>query len=115
MFNNQYLTLLLVYKLVAWTITLHMVYVMFTTRFRVVQLMYRTLRGFQQSVPNLVVGVQTCCLDHYTSCGVGNVHDKFQDCTVDVQAATEILTICTLPCCRCTNLPLGKLHFTQCR
>ena len=50
--------------------------------------MYSPLLGFKQSVPNLVVGVQTCCLDNYTSCGVGNVHDKFQGCTVDVQAAT---------------------------
>ena len=68
---------------------------MCTRSFRIVQLMYRPLRGFQQSVPNLVVGVQTCCLDHYTSCVVGNVHDKFQDCTVDVQAATGFLTIST--------------------
>ena len=88
---------------------------MHTTSLRVVQLMYRPLRGFQQSVPNLVVGVQTCCLDHYTSFGVGNVHDKFQDCTVDVQAATEFLTIRTLPCYRCTNLLLGSLHFMHCR
>ena len=85
---------------------------MYITSFRVVQLMYRTLRGFQQSVPNLVVGVQTCCFDHYTSCGVGNVHDKFQDCTVDVQAATEFLTISTLPCCSCTILLLH--HCTSC-
>ena len=83
---------------------------MHTTSLRVVHLMYRPLRGFQQSVPNLVVGVQTCCLDHYPSCGVGNVHDKFQDCTVDVQAATEFLTICTLPCCRCTILTPAPLH-----
>ena len=51
--------------------------------------MYRTLRGFSQSVPNLVVGVQSCRLDNHTSFGVGNVHDKFQGCTVDVQAATR--------------------------
>ena len=50
--------------------------------------MYRPLRCIQQSVPNLVVGVQTCRLDHYTSCGEGIVPDKFQGCTVDVQAAT---------------------------
>ena len=61
---------------------------MYTISFMVVQLIYRTLLGFLQSVPNLVVGVQTCRFDHYTSCGVGNVHNKFQDCTVDVQAAT---------------------------
>ena len=88
---------------------------MYSTRFRVALLMYRPLRGFQQSVPNLVVGVQTCWLDHYTSCGVGNVHAKFQDCTADVQAAMGFITISTLPCCRCTNLLLGPLHFTQCR
>ena len=68
---------------------------MYTTSLRVVQLMYRPLRSFKQSVPNLVVGVQTCCLDSYTSCGVGNVYDKFQGCTVDVQAATGLLTIST--------------------
>ena len=49
--------------------------------------MYRPLRGFKQSVPYLVIGVQTCCLDYYTSCSVGNVHKNFQGCTVDVQAA----------------------------
>ena len=45
----------------------------------------------KQSVPNLVVGVQTCCLDQYTSYGAGNMYDKFQGCTVDVQAATLIV------------------------
>ena len=29
-----------------------------------------------------------CCLDHYTSCVVDKAHDKFQGCTVYVQAAT---------------------------
>ena len=35
-------------------------------------------------------GVQCCCFDRYTSYGVGNKHDKFQVCTVDVQAATVV-------------------------
>ena len=52
-------------------------------------MMYRMLLSFKQSVPNLVVGVQTCLFDHDTVYDVGNVHDKFQGCTVDVQAATE--------------------------
>ena len=51
--------------------------------------------GFQQSVPNLVLGVQTFSLDDYTSCGVGNVRHKFQRCTVDVQAATGFSIIST--------------------
>ena len=68
---------------------------MYKTSFSVVQLMYRPLWGIQWSVPNLVVGVQTCRLDNYTSCGVGYAHDKVQSCTVDVQAATEFLTIST--------------------
>ena len=41
---------------------------------------------YQQSVPYLVVGVQTCLLENYTLHNVGNVHTKFQGCTVDVQA-----------------------------
>ena len=49
--------------------------------------MYRPLLGFKQSVPNLVVVVQTCHFDHDTVYDVGNVHVKFQGCTVDVQAA----------------------------
>ena len=61
---------------------------MYKTSFRVVQLMYRPILCFQQSVPNLVVCVQTGRLYHYTLCIVGNVQDKFQGCTVDVQAAT---------------------------
>ena len=61
---------------------------MYDTSFRVVQLMNRTLLGFKKSVPNLVVGVQTFLLYHDTLYDVGNVHDKFQGCTVDVQAAT---------------------------
>ena len=65
------------------------------TSFSVLQLMYRPLRGFYQSVPNLVVGVQTYFLDHYPSYSVGNVHAKFKCCTVDVQAATGFLTIST--------------------
>ena len=68
---------------------------MYTTSFKVVQLMYKPLRSFYQSLPNLVVCVQNFRLEHYTSCGVGNVYDKFQGCTVDVQAATELLTIST--------------------
>ena len=77
--------------------------------------MYRPLRGFQQSVPNVVVGVQTCCFDYYTSCSVDNAHDKFQGGTVDVQASMGFLTISTLSCCRCTKMFLGLLHFMQCR
>ena len=42
--NNQYLTLLFVYKPSAWTSTLHTVLVICTTSFRVVQLMYSPLR-----------------------------------------------------------------------
>ena len=61
---------------------------MYDISFRVVQLMNWTLLGFKQSVPNLVVGVQTFLLYHDTLYDVGNVHDKFQGCTVDVQAAT---------------------------
>ena len=65
------------------------------TSFRFVQLMDRPLWVLQQSVANLVVGVQTCRFYHYTLCIVGNVQDKFQGCTPDVQAATEFLTIST--------------------
>ena len=86
--NSHFPTLLYLYKLAAWTITLHAIQIMYRTRFRVVQLMYGPLRGFYQSLPNLVVGVQTCRLDHYTSDCVGNVHNKFQGCTVDVRATT---------------------------
>ena len=68
---------------------------MYTTSFRVVQLMYRTLWGFQQLVPYLVIGVQTCCLDYYTSCNAGNVRHKSQGCTVDVQAAMAFSIIST--------------------
>ena len=42
--NNQYLTLLQVYKPVACTSTLHTVMVICTTSFRFVQLMYSPLR-----------------------------------------------------------------------
>ena len=57
--------------------------------------MYRPLLGFKQSVPNLVVGVQTFLLDHDNVNDVGNVRHKFEGCTVDVQAATGILIIST--------------------
>ena len=42
--NNQYLTLLQVYKPPAWTSTLDTVLLICTTSFRVVQLMYSPLR-----------------------------------------------------------------------
>ena len=42
--NDQYLTLLLVYKAAAWTSTLHTVFVMRTRSFRVVRFMYSPLR-----------------------------------------------------------------------
>ena len=51
--------------------------------------MYKPLQCFKQSVHNVVVVVQTCHFDHNTVYDVGNVHVKFQGCTVDVQAATE--------------------------
>ena len=50
---------------------------------------------FRVCTVNVDVDVQTCCLDDYTSCSVGNVYNKFQGCTVDIQAATEFLTIST--------------------
>ena len=68
---------------------------MYMKSLRVVQLMYRPLLGFKQSVPNLVVGVQTCLFDHGSVYDVGNVHDKIKGCTVDVQGATGLLTIST--------------------
>ena len=46
---------------------------MYKTNFRVVQLMYRPLLCFQQSVANLVVGVQTCRLNHYRRFQIGTV------------------------------------------
>ena len=67
--------------------------------------MFRLLLGFKQSVLNLVVVVQTCLFYHDTVYDIGKVNDKFQSCTVDVQTATKLLIISTLPCCRCTNLP----------
>ena len=48
--NNQYLTFLKVYKSVAWTSPLHMVLVLCTTSFRVVQLMYSPLRVFETTL-----------------------------------------------------------------
>ena len=68
---------------------------MYSTSLRVVQLMYRPLLGFKQSVHNLAVGVQTCLFYNDTVYDVGKVLDKFQGCTVDVQAATMLLTIST--------------------
>ena len=88
---------------------------MYTASFRVVQLLYRRLLSFKQSIPNLVVGVQTCLFDHDTVYDLCNVHDKFKGCTVDVQAATRFLTISTLPCYMCTNFLLRILYFMQCR
>ena len=43
------------------------------------------------TLPYLVEGVQSCCLDQSTSYGVGNMHNKMQGCTVYVQAATGFL------------------------
>ena len=57
--------------------------------------MYSPLLSFKQSLPNIVVGVQTCLLDHDTVYDVGKVHDKFQGGTVDVQDATGFLIIST--------------------
>ena len=65
-----------------------MVLVSYYEGFLVVNSVLRPRTYFIESVPNLVVGVQTCCLDQYTSYDVDNVHDKFKGCTVDVQVAT---------------------------
>ena len=44
----------------------------------------------RQLLPHLVVGVQTVSLHQYVPHHVNNVHDKFQSCTVGVQADTMI-------------------------
>ena len=69
------------------TIMLHMVLLSYYEGFLVVNSVLRPRTYFIESVPNLVVGVQTYFLDQYTSYDVGNVHDKFQGCAVDVQVA----------------------------
>ena len=70
------------------TIMLHVVLVSYYEGFLVVHKAWRPRTYFIELVHNLFVGVQTCCLDLYTSYDVGNAHDKFQCCTVDVQVAT---------------------------
>ena len=70
------------------TIILRMVLVSYCEGFSFVHSVWRPRTLFMELVHNLVVGVQTCCLDQYTSYKVGNMHDKFQGCTVDVQVAT---------------------------
>ena len=70
------------------TIMLCIVLVSYYEGFLLVHLVLHTRTYFIQSVPNLVEGVQTCCLDQYTSYKVDNMHNKFQGCTVDVQVAT---------------------------
>ena len=67
---------------------LRMVLVSYYEGFLVVNSVVRPRTYFIKSVPNLVVGVQTCCFDQYTSYSVANTHDKFQGCTVYVQVAT---------------------------
>ena len=48
--NNQYLTLLCVYKAAAWASIVHTVMVICTTSFRVLHLMYRPLRVFETTL-----------------------------------------------------------------
>ena len=80
------------------------------TSFKVVKLMFRPLLSFKQSLLYLVADVQTCCLDHYTSCGVGDVHDKFQGCSKYVQVATEFIRISTLPFCIRSGYSYGPVR-----
>ena len=70
------------------TIMLRKVLVSYYEGFLVVNSVIRLRTYFIKSVPHLVVGVQTCCLDQYTSYNVANMHDKFQVCTVYVQVVT---------------------------
>ena len=72
------------------TIILRMVSVSYCESFLVVLSVWRPRTYFIQSVLNIVVGVQTCCLNQYTSYDVGNVQEKIQGCTVDVQVATVL-------------------------
>ena len=53
-FNSQYITLLQVYKVAPLTGTLHTLLVISTTSFRVVQLMYRTLRFFKRTLAQVL-------------------------------------------------------------
>ena len=70
------------------TIMLCIVLVSYYEGFLVVHKAWRPRTYFIELVHNLVVGVQICCLDQYTSYDVGNVQDKLKGCTVDVQIAT---------------------------
>ena len=44
----------------------------------------------RETLPNFVVGVQSISLQQYALHHVRNVHDKFQSCTVALQAATML-------------------------
>ena len=57
------------------TIMLRKVLVSYYEGFLVVNSVLRPRTYVIKSVPNLVVGVQSCCLDQYTSYDVGNAHD----------------------------------------
>ena len=60
----------------------------------------------RQPLPHIVVGIQTVSLHQYAPPHFSNVDDKFQSCTVGVQAATMIY-----------NNPKGQLGVcvhTQC-
>ena len=79
---------------------------------------------FKQSVSYFVVFIQSCCLEQYTSYCVVNMYDKFQGCTVDVQAATLILInptatlcyVCMLNACHyCLHdISVMKVSFKRC-
>ena len=86
--NNQYLTLLYVYKLAACTITLHSVQVMYTTSCKVVQLTYRPLRHFQTTLRPTLCYVHTDNVSHYTPHSVSVMEGRFQSCAVNVDAHT---------------------------
>ena len=53
--------------------------------------MFTPTHLIEQSVPYLVVGVQSCYLNQYTLYNVRIMYDKFQGCTVIAQAVTLIL------------------------
>ena len=113
--NNQYLTLLYVYKGAAWTSTLNTVLIICTTNFMVVQSMYGPLRKFKTTIGQTIWIVCTRNVCHYAGMMLLSCREGFRLVGWMFMLTNLIATISTLNCLRGTKMLLGPVHFIRCQ
>ena len=112
--KNQYITLLLVHKVAAWTNKLQTILVIRMSTFRVVQLMYGPLQSFKTTLGPTMSYVWTLNVSHFAPHGVSVMQGRFRSGIVNVHARAlnlmnHCLTLLVYKAAACTSTLLTLL------